>query len=405
LISNKIQKKIKIGILLGCFFFFIFASQIHIPLSTENKPDNKFDTNVKTNLDPIHDLTGTTIFIDNTDPLHDWATFQATYAWCIGDGSAFQPYTIPQVLIDGPNITLITIKNSDVYFSLTWCDLLNGYHAIYLDNVTNGEILYNYCSRGAYGIYLDSDSSFNNISGNIVTYNTITGISLHGSSNNSISENTVSYNDEYGIRLTEPSNDNNITKNTLNSKKGIMISHCADNLISENTIRSQASSIYIVNSDSIIIIKNTLYNGLNLWGSANLTFSNNLLDGPAMKFITIYLMDTSGSKFIENELKWAEFKITFHSDNNSFIGNVLSDPPTAFYFKDSSYNEVINNSIYRAGRCFQESGNCIGNVFIGNTCQEGMESPFHMLGAIIGSIAVVGVTVFMFLRRRKYLRK
>ena len=123
LISNKNIKKIKVGILLGCLFYFIFTTQIKFPLIDIN--NDKYDYKVKTSLDPIHDLTGTPIYIDNTDPSKDWATFQATYTWCTGDGSVLQPYTISQVLIDGPHTELITIKNSDVNFSITWCDLLN----------------------------------------------------------------------------------------------------------------------------------------------------------------------------------------------------------------------------------------------------------------------------------------
>ena len=124
MISNKNLKKIKFGILFGCLFYFIFSSQIHIPLIDIR--NDKTESKVKTSLDPIHDLTGTTIYIDNTDPSNNWSVFQATYAWCTGDGSSTDPYNIPQVLIDGPYSNLITIKNSDVYFSITWCDLLNG---------------------------------------------------------------------------------------------------------------------------------------------------------------------------------------------------------------------------------------------------------------------------------------
>jgi len=113
---------------------------------------------------------------------------------------------------------------------------------------------------------------------------------------------------------------------------------------------------------------------------------------------------TSSCTFIENVLNWAGFKIS-RSDNNSFIGNIISDCGTAaFNFEDSSYNKVINNTIYRAGQCFRESGNCIGNVFEGNYCQEGIDLPLDIIGALLGSIAVAGVTLFMYLKRRKYIR-
>jgi parallel beta-helix repeat protein len=266
-----------------------------------------------------------------------------------------------------------------------------------------------------HGIYF-AYSSFNNISGNINRYNTIAGIYLHQSSNNAISDNTASYNADFGIKLADASNDNNITKNTLNTNynttisydfiaKGIEIHGCADNVVSENTIRNHGVSINIELSNNIIFTENTLDEGINLQHSDNLIISKNLLDCPAFEIDSIYIYSTSGCMFIENVLKWAGFRITYGSNNNTFIGNVISDCAAAFNFIDSSYNKVINNSIYRASQCFKESGNCIGNVFIGNTCQEGIETPFHMLGAIIGSIAVAVVAVFMYLKRRKYMRK
>ena len=341
LISNKNIKKIKVGILLGCLFYFIISS---IPLSNiSNKTE--VQSKVKISLDPIHDLTGTTIYIDNTNTSNDWDAFQATYAWCTGDGSALDPYTISQVLIDGPSTELITIKNSDVHFSITWCDLLGGYCGIYLDNVTNGEMLYN-----------------------------------------------------------------KITKNTLTySSTGIRLYDCEDNFISENIIQNYPHSIYIKRVNNITIINNEFttqnHNTENIFlmSSTNITFSKNSISGAAS---ILFLFGTTNSMFIENELSRTSFFLKYDSNYNSFIGNVLLDSATAFYFYSSSYNEVINNSMYRATECFRETEVCIGNVFEGNYCQEGIIlPPLEIFGALIGSIAVAGVTVFMYLKRRKYIRK
>ena len=816
MISIKNLKKFKIGILLGCLFYFIFASQIHLPLI--DKSNNKTESKVKISLDPIYNLTGTTIYIDNTDPSNDWATNEATYAWCTGDGSSLDPYTISQVLIDGPYTDLITIKNSDIYFSITLCDLFGGARGIYLDNVTNGEIQYNNCSRGAKGIalydcdyntisnnyfrdnihygiesticsfndinsnnflesengikisdgfsnkidnntisvsnsrgiylwkclytnitrnvldnsdhsvfcgysdhnyiahneifdtrfgisldfesdhntaynntihditnldscgvcvsgdynniseniieycrggiysygnynnisentiercyegiylsgnfstisdnlidttnesgiivescsnfsvkgnvitnvsefgvslinsesgdivenllydcgfnvdgdpslmsnlnlddsnqvngkpvyfhegitglnnddvmnagqiilyscdlgdfstldlnhctlgmalyYCDStsisdseftynnhsgifvkssnyttitninalnngngifledsktktnitnnlisynrhsgvyisssenfliknnqiernevfgvyltESSSNNLLSNTVRYNVVAGIYLYESSNNSISANTASYNGNFGIRLAHYSDENNITKNTLTSNyntttsfdytsTGLEIYECAYNFISENNIRDHRESINIEWSFNIDITKNALYDGINIQRSTNLTFSKNALSVGATS--TILLIHTTNSMFIENELSRTCFFIKYDSNYNSFIGNVLLDSAIAFYFEDSSYNVVINNSIYRAGQCFRETGTCIGNVFEGNYCQEGIIlPPLDIFSALIGSISVAGVAVFMYLKRRKYMR-
>lgn len=821
---------------MGCLTYSLFISHINIPLSSDNKSENKLENIVKTNLDPIHNLTGTWIYIDNTDPSKDWATFQATYAWCTGDGSAFQPYTIPQVLIVGPHhADLITIKNSDVHFSIIWCDLLNGGTGIYLDNVTNGEILYNDCSEGSDGIYLadshnntfyyndfryndagittsycsnnkiysnnflecnygieiadgfnntidknifsasetgiklyrssyinltrnvlddslcpsislvdsdhnyiahneisdcyggvylhdsghntiynntihdmqagwsscgvymegdfniildniidtsnksgiilescsnfnvkgniitniigfgiellnsesgivlenllhdcgfdvdgdpslmsnlnisdsnqvnskpvyfyenitslsngdvenagqiilyscdlgdfsnlnlnhctmgiglyycesttisDSDftfnsycgikvklsnhttitnvnasingkgiaieicddisitestltengfgiyggktadhypmllagtkatiesntisynnyngiyaiggndfliknnliernqdsgiylskgSNFNNISGNTIRhntnmgillddnssyniisgnnlrYNTVVGIFLHDSSYNFISENTASYNGDYGIKLTYSANYNVLYKNTLTSNydttlsqdfygTGIEIYMCGYNYVSENTIRDHTMhSIKIMKSYSINITKNSFYDAFCLDGATNLNISKNKFLGSITGKISIQMWRTSNCTFIENELKWTGFRIESYSDNNSFIGNILSDCGVAFLFGYSSYNQVINNSIYRASDCFKEYGDCVGNVFSGNYCEEGFFLPIEVIYVIVfGSIALIGVAVFLFLKKRKDNRK
>jgi len=790
LISNKNLKKIKFGILLGCLFYFIFASQIRVPLFDIR--NDKTENNVKLSLDPIHDLSGTSIYIDNTHPSYDWAAFQAAYAWCTGDGSALQPYIISQVLT-----TTITIKNSDVYFEITWCDqsgislnnvtigtllyndcsgstgislydchnntiFYNDFSALYgisaeyctyneiysnnflgysrgidfdhcfnntideniislsedygvflyesgynnvtrndistsdcgvylasanhnfvfnntihditddwsygvylsggvynniskniierckmtglylegdfntiSDNIfdtineigikvescsnfnlkgniltniaefgislinsetgdvvenllygcgfnvdgnpslmsnlnldisnqvnskpvyfhegitglTNGDIvnagqiiLYscdlgdlsnlnlNHCSMGIglyycestsisdsefsynihsgikvkssnyttitsinalrnrngitfeesndinitkstlsynevgiyggyisqnagtnanlvnniitynnnsgihimggnyalinenrlennkiHGIYLSHESSFNNISNNIARYNIQAGICLELSSYNVISDNTASYNKDFGIFLYYAYY-NYVHKNILNSNIEATLSYDRDaagiriwssyNLVTENSMKGNKESINMggVNNS---IINNNLFDSVYISGARNLNFSKNLLTGSMTEIKRIYLIgNTRNSIFIENELRWANFRLQRDSDNNTFIRNILSDCKIAFYFDDCSYNKVINNSIYRASECFAEYGDSVGNVFSGNYCEEGFFLPIEVIYTIVfGSIALIGVTVFLILKKRKDNRK
>ena len=58
----------------------------------------------------------------------------------------------------------------------------------------------------------------------------------------------------------------------------------------------------------------------------------------------------------------------------------------------------------RCSQCFWEHGDCIGNEFTNNVCQQGILLPFRELGALIGGVGVVVVVGIMFIKRRKYLR-
>jgi len=183
-----------------------------------------------------------TIFIDGDATGagdHNWM-WAENQAWCSGSGTWNDPYIIENLMINANSNTGIEIRNSDVYFIIKNCTILNSNSdypdaGIYLNNVRNGFILNNNCSHNFSGIYLEFSSNIT-ISGNIVNYNEYSGIRLESSDTNTILENNVDFNSNSGIVL-HGSNNNNISKNTAHYNLFFGIELSGENIIlSENSM-------------------------------------------------------------------------------------------------------------------------------------------------------------------------
>ena len=129
---------------------------------------------------------------------------------------------------------------------------------------------------GGNGIYLESFSDNNTITGNIITYNWM-GIVLSNHSNyNNILGNTLTHNG-YGILFSSGSNNNNIiTGNTIthNTKEGIRFHYSNRNTIMGNTLtHNNEYGIYLMYSQINTITENTIANhtrrGISLGCSRN----------------------------------------------------------------------------------------------------------------------------------------
>jgi len=378
LISKRNLNNMILGIFLGCLICSLLISQVNIPIT--NTSNNNTESNVKTSLDPIYDLTGTPIYIDNTDPANDWAAFQATYAWCTGDGSAFQPYTISQVLIDGPDawyVEVFRIKNSDVHFSVTWCDIFGG-KGIRLENVTNGELLYNNCSGGAVGISLtDShdnlisnndfrdnyyigngirlvDSSFNEIySNNILECER--GIRLSNSHNNTIDNNEVMAT-EYSSLEMDDSNHNNITRNVLEDSNNIIsLGDCDYNYIAHNDISDSGNYGVVVgsNSDYNTVYNNTIHD-INSWGDHGIYVTGGYTN----------ISDNIIERCYYSGIKtWGDFTtITGNTIDTIGENGIIIDSCSNFNVRD---NVITNISEFGINLIDSESGDVLGNLLNG----------------------------------------
>lgn len=163
--------------------------------------ENKKITNLKSAIN--WKLTGSPIFIDDSDPSRDWVFTAANYAWCTGSGSWNDPYRIENVTISGTFENGIYINNSKVHFIIKNNTITNclfsyiGYNnnvsGIWLNNVSNGIIMNNNVSSNEHGIYLVGSSN-NTIINNFANNNLRQGLVLYYSSNNTIHENTFVYN-------------------------------------------------------------------------------------------------------------------------------------------------------------------------------------------------------------------
>ena len=103
---------------------------------------------------------------------------------------------------------------------------------------------------------------------------------------------------------------------------------------------------------------------------------------------------------ILNDITWGGFFIDA-SNNNVILGNLIYRGEIGVALKDSSYNQILNNTITSL-QCFRETGNCIGNIFENNYCKEEVP-PFFLreIMAIIGIAGVLGLNIPLYLKKRK----
>ena len=119
--------------------------------------------------DYLFNLTGSKIFIDDSDPEYNWAKTKNDYPWCSGSGTWSDPYVIENVYIDGlgsiaptpdkiHSENCLSVYSSTVPFVVKNCWFHNAgdweYNSgVYLRTVRNG-LIYNcsitYCHEGIY---------------------------------------------------------------------------------------------------------------------------------------------------------------------------------------------------------------------------------------------------------------
>ncbi len=273
-------------------------------------------------------LTGSSIYIDDSNPSNNWSYTALNYDWCSGSGSWNDPYIIENVTIDGPpTANCLDIRNSDVYFIIRNCSLRNTNGAgMNLRETSNGFILDNNISRGSYGIRLYKNSNNNNtLIGNLIK-DASNGISVEDSNHNIILGNIV----EDGSDAIHLDNSNhsiisgNIIKNSrwygmnVGGKNNIISENnlynaCIKELgynitIFKNTIKNVdwVGGIYqngensTVSENTIYISGNTIpgYSGIEIKGS-NSTFSKNELYGCGIEFHYNHLMEQRISNSID----------------------------------------------------------------------------------------------------------
>lgn len=308
----------------------------------------------------------------------------------------------------------------------------NGGNGIYAQQSSNCKIKDNdILNNTDNGIFISWSSLFN-ISLNNLNHNAISGVEIEYSNSCLVLKNIASNNGDYGIYLSSSRYckviDNTCDRNTHPTEfgdlhsSGIYIAgdynyyipgdniyytyNSYGHLVKGNTLTHNRESLKIEYSANDTIIDNTMTSQVDLFRSVLLNFSFNSMNIgfiPIGLVDDIYLQECFNFTVSYNILQGTGFRL-LDSNYSIFISNQLKDCSIGFDLEDSSFNKIINNSITGAGQCFREHGNCIGNQFINNICQQGIILPFREIGALIGGVAVAVVTGIMFVKRRKYLR-
>jgi len=206
------------------------------------------------------------------------------------------------------------------------------------------------------GIFIESNSSGNTISGNTITSNDY-GILLNHSSGNVISNNHIS-NNEGGFP-------------GLLWGGGICLSYGSNNTISDNIMTNNLVSVILCDSSNNTIVGNVLSNKLVLSNSNGNIISNNMLYGPsgillydssrniisndtiiANKMLGgegIRLMDSNGNTVVGNAISgsymgdYTGFDLRM-ADNNTIVGNTVSDCAIGIVLDDCRDNIIYNNN-------------------------------------------------------------
>jgi len=307
---------------------------------------------------------------------------------CTGNGTYSDPYILEDFIIDGGGLRdCILIENSDIYFRIENCTLLNsGYNwaGIRLKSVSNGTLFNNTASSNyQYGIILES-CNINNITKNNVQSNFGDGIYLKNSFDNNISGNFIR-NNEVGIYF-DYSHNNIISENDINFNRGggigsYRFTNSNDNMISGNNISNNGGSgIYLRAGSSNWVSGNTAdnngYIGINVNGYYN-TVSGNTADNNSYIGINVngYYNTVSGNTANNNRqgirldrCEWSD-ALGNTVNNNSDIGLWVSDGA----FNEVSENILINNNEYgilMSGGFHTISSNTVNNSNIGIKLRE-----------------------------------
>lgn len=320
----------------------------------------------------------TPIIIDGDTSFSDIALLEG---W-LGDGSPENPYIIDGLKIDLGGVVGhgINISNTRVSFTISNCIITGAYWghgpcfcidgaAIFLINVTNGELVNNTCNSNGSGITL-YDSYSNTIANNICNNNTNYGIYLGNSDGNNVTGNTCNRN-EQGIYLYAASDSNTEINNICNyNTVGIIIYNSDFNTVENNTCISNADfGIGLHDSNYITVENNYCSNdsiGISLfWSNYNAIISNTcndntirgiFLDGSHDNRVWsntcskntesgIYLFSSGGNRVFNNKCnRNGNYGIFLNlSDMNFLTGNTCNSNKIGIYLYESFTNTVTAN--------------------------------------------------------------
>jgi len=209
----------------------------------------------------------------------------------------------------------------------------------------NNNIIENIVFNNSNGIYLRLSSS-NNIIGNVVMFNSISGIMIEDSYDNNLQENKLSSNGIviYG-KLLSHWNTHNIDSSNLVNNKPIYYYKNQDNGI----VPKDAGQIILANSKHIVIDGCTIAHAsvaIELgFSTANSITNNNIIGN----INGVYMYSSDGNKIENNNVHDNTIGISLDSSNNNEIirNIILNNSGSGIYVGYSINNTLKNNDISR----------------------------------------------------------
>jgi parallel beta-helix repeat protein len=303
----------------------------------------------------------------------DFEQFALKEGW-IGNGILSNPY-----IIDGLTIEyyygriLIDIRNTDVYFQISNCNLNLGFHGVFLKNVTNANIANNIFTENGNGIIL-IESYNNTIIDNTIVNSKKNGIHLIFSEENTLITNQLSNNGITGIYIEASPNNrvlgNNLFNNSLQIWKYLapytlpQITYFKQDIIN-NTINNKPIIYWINRSDEIIpkgvgqvfLINCTSIEVLNHHfkdnsGGLTVVFSSNIQihDNEFSDGTKIILQNTKNSTLRSNTISYsdAEGISIFNSQNCRLSSNVVTNNRyNGIFLSFSEEMTLLDNIVYQ----------------------------------------------------------
>jgi parallel beta-helix repeat protein len=295
---------------------------------------------------------------------------------CTGLGTPANPYVIQDHVFDNGAMfdDCLRILNSREFFVIRRCTFRNSDSleaGLYLNNVTNGEIInsiaYN-CLRGIELSFVNdteiianhvfenneglrlSNSHHNILSNNNASANLNHGIFLTQSSFNTISNNRANENENAnGISLNSNSDHNGISGNTIsyNGQNGIETNACSDVVIQNNIAhQNDLDGIILDGGNNLVCLQNTVYenneNGIFLNSPDDCEIENNNIHHNSLDGIRLYASQRNVLK--SNTIRYNNLSgihLDFNSHNNLLTDNLATDNKKHGILIDSSNNAAL----------------------------------------------------------------
>ncbi len=309
----------------------------------------------------IHDNNSSNNY-DDTDPITRYGIFlgaadgggiRLNYA---SDSQIFGNTTVHQAIgIDVRNSTNVTIRANTSSDNSAWgINFIGTLNSEASNNVTADNI--RKCVWGAGTVGFGCDAG---------------GIVLQGgSSNNLVANNNVSGRNGNGIFIkahAQPcGNNNTISGNTITSVlyNSVELGFCSGNRVNGNSIRNGLDGIWLGFAHDTEIKNNTIVNMQN-HGIISSNSHNNIVSGNQV------VNSNEGLYFFSEDYDRGAFSWLpqgdYRSHDNCLCGNIYQNNSTAgVHLKDSTYNQVTNNTFQGNGRTVVVQGNGDGNNMQGN---------------------------------------